>query len=128
MANAATDSDSSPHSSSDDLVVPPGSVGVVRPQFIQFNEPLHLASGQSLPQYELAVETYGTLNEQRSNAVLICHALNASHHVAGISADDPPGYWLVGQHGGAWKSRGHRAFFCDRGEQYWVLFRFDRPR
>src|SRR3546814_7972623 len=67
--------------------IPPGSVGVVSPQFISFNEPLALTSGQVLPSYELAVETYGTLNEQRNNAVLICHALNASHHVAGIAAD-----------------------------------------
>ena len=75
--------------------VPAGSVGYVRPQFIRFDEPLELASGQVLPQYELAVETYGTLNAERSNAVLICHALNASHHVAGISADNPRdiGWW-----------------------------------
>ncbi|CAM3398459.1 homoserine O-acetyltransferase [Bordetella sputigena] len=71
------------------------SVGVVAPVFLKFTEPLRLASGQSLPSYELAVETYGTLNAQRSNAVLICHALNASHHVAGIAADDPKdiGWW-----------------------------------
>lgn len=96
MANSATVSDSkTPLSAQIEPVIPTGSVGIVRPQFIQFDEPLHLASGQSLPQYELAVETYGTLNEERSNAVLICHALNASHHVAGISADDPRdiGWW-----------------------------------
>lgn len=75
--------------------VPPGSVGIVSPQYISFNEPLLLTSGQVLPEYVLAVETYGTLNADRSNAVLICHALNASHHVAGISADDPrdTGWW-----------------------------------
>jgi homoserine O-acetyltransferase len=72
-----------------------GSVGVVSPQFIRFDEPLPLVSGQSLPSYELAVETYGTLNEQRTNAVLVCHALNASHHVAGVSREDPKdiGWW-----------------------------------
>ncbi|MGB6102531.1 MAG: homoserine O-acetyltransferase [Pusillimonas sp.] len=72
-----------------------GSVGVVAPQFISFTEPLALTSGQVLPRYELAVETYGTLNEQRNNAVLVCHALNASHHVAGIAADNPKdiGWW-----------------------------------
>ncbi len=75
--------------------LPSGSVGVVTPEFITFTEPLHLTSGQVLPGYELAVETYGTLNEARSNAVLVCHALNASHHVAGISADNPKdiGWW-----------------------------------
>ncbi|NYT36224.1 homoserine O-acetyltransferase [Allopusillimonas soli] len=72
-----------------------GSVGIVSPQIIPFSEPLHLASGQVLPHYELAVETYGHLNERRNNAVLVCHALNASHHVAGIAADNPKdiGWW-----------------------------------
>ena len=72
-----------------------GSVGVVSPSFIRFDEPLQLSSGRVLPQYELAVETYGELNSERSNAVLICHALNASHHVAGVSADNPKdvGWW-----------------------------------
>jgi homoserine O-acetyltransferase len=76
-------------------VVPTGSVGVVSPQFISFNQPLHLASGQVLPSYQLAVETYGQLNADRTNAVLVCHALNASHHVAGISATNAKdvGWW-----------------------------------
>lgn len=98
MANSATVSTSHTHptqSAQQAAVVPTGSVGIVQPQFIRFDEPLHLKSGQSLPQYELAVETYGVLNAERNNAVLICHALNASHHVAGISADDPRdiGWW-----------------------------------
>lgn len=98
MATSSTVSDShSPqsHSVQTSEAVPTGSVGIVRPEYIQFDEPLHLVSGQSLPQYELAVETYGSLNAQRNNAVLVCHALNASHHVAGISADDPRdiGWW-----------------------------------
>lgn len=73
----------------------PGSVGLVAPVFLRFDEPLPLLSGQSLASYELAVETYGTLNATRSNAVLICHALNASHHVAGQAADSPSdvGWW-----------------------------------
>jgi homoserine O-acetyltransferase len=75
--------------------VPAGSVGYVSPQFLSFDEPLTLASGQVLPSYSLAVETYGELNAARSNAVLICHALNASHHVAGLEADAPhqSGWW-----------------------------------
>jgi len=74
---------------------PSGSVGTVAPIFLTFDTPLPLASGQSLTRYELAVETYGTLNADRSNAVLVCHALNASHHVAGINAADPKdiGWW-----------------------------------
>ena len=75
--------------------VPAGSVGYVRPEYLRFDEPLELTSGQVLPQYQLAVETYGELNEQRNNAVLICHALNASHHVAGLYEDNPRdvGWW-----------------------------------
>lgn len=60
---------------------------IVSPQTHRFTEPLPLQSGAVLPAYELMYETYGTLNAQRSNAVLICHALNASHHVAGVHAD-----------------------------------------
>lgn len=82
-------------SSADTESLPMGSVGIVSPEYISFDEPLHLSSGQVLPSYTLAVETYGALNPQRSNAVLICHALNASHHVAGIAADNPQdmGWW-----------------------------------
>ena len=71
------------------------SVGVVSPQSMQFTEPLVLQSGASIADYTLVYETYGELNADRSNAVLICHALNASHHVAGLYADDPrsTGWW-----------------------------------
>src|SRR5690606_3487588 len=67
----------------------PGSVGIVVPQRMRFDEPLALRSGASIAGYELVYETYGTLNGDRSNAVLICHALNAGHHVAGGYADSP---------------------------------------
>ena len=62
---------------------------------LSFAGPLELQSGASITNYELVVETYGQLNEKKDNAVLICHALNASHHVAGISADNPDdvGWW-----------------------------------
>jgi len=72
-----------------------GSVGVVTPQSYRFDAPLVLSSGASVDGYQLVVETYGQLNADRSNAVLVCHALNASHHVAGIAADDPKniGWW-----------------------------------
>ncbi|MFZ3126374.1 MAG: homoserine O-acetyltransferase, partial [Rhodoferax sp.] len=53
------------------------------PQSIHFEAPLPLQGGASLRDYHLSYETYGALNADRSNAVLICHALNASHHVAG---------------------------------------------
>ncbi len=72
-----------------------GSVGVVTPQSFRFDAPLALASGASIGGYGLMIETYGQLNADRSNAVLICHALNASHHVAGVAADDAKnvGWW-----------------------------------
>ena len=61
---------------------------IVTPQRLSFEQPLPLQSGGLLPAYELVYETYGQLNTDRSNAVLICHALNASHHVAGVYADE----------------------------------------
>jgi homoserine O-acetyltransferase/O-succinyltransferase len=60
------------------------SLGIVSPQSMHFAEPLPLQSGAALSDYTLVYETYGTLNADRSNAVLVCHALNASHHVAGM--------------------------------------------
>ena len=69
------------------------SVGIVQSQLMHFEEPLPLKSGAVLAGYVLAFETYGVLNAQRSNAVLVCHALNASHHVAGIDARGQLGWW-----------------------------------
>jgi homoserine O-acetyltransferase len=71
------------------------SLGLVTPQVLNFAAPLKLQSGASIADYNLVVETYGQLNAQKSNAILICHALNASHHVAGVSASDPNdvGWW-----------------------------------
>lgn len=71
------------------------SVGAVTVQFAQFDQPLTTRSGAVFPGYELTYETYGQLNTDRSNAVLICHALNASHHVAGYYEDSPDevGWW-----------------------------------
>jgi homoserine O-acetyltransferase len=60
---------------------------IATPQSMHFEEPLPLSSGASLRAYDLSYETYGQLNADRSNAVLVCHALNASHHVAGVYLD-----------------------------------------
>ena len=69
-------------------------------QSMHFAEPLALTSGASIRAYDLSYETYGRLNAERSNAVLVCHALNASHHVAGTYAGQArsEGWWdnLVG--------------------------------
>jgi len=76
------------------------SLGNVTPQSLHFTESLPLQSGATLADYELVYETYGTLNAAKSNAVLVCHALNASHHVAGTYEGQAKseGWWdnLVG--------------------------------
>ena len=68
---------------------------IATPQFMHFPEALPLQGGASIQDYTLAYETYGTLNAERSNAVLVCHALNASHHVAGVYEGQPKseGWW-----------------------------------
>lgn len=71
------------------------SVGIVTPQTHHFTEPVTLACGRVLNDYHLVFETYGTLNRDRSNAVLICHALSGHHHAAGYHSEDDrkPGWW-----------------------------------
>jgi homoserine O-acetyltransferase len=71
------------------------SIGIVRAQRAQFDTPLVFRSGAVLPRYELVYETYGKLNADKSNAILICHALSGHHHVAGVYADQPKnvGWW-----------------------------------
>ena len=75
--------------------IPADSVGLVSPQTLHFDEPLSLASGRSLAAYDLVYETYGELNAERSNAILICHALSGDHHAAGFHsmAERKPGWW-----------------------------------
>ena len=76
------------------------SVGLVAAQSAHFDTPLTLKSGAVLPQFHLTYETYGELNADKSNAVLVCHALSGNHHVAGKykETDKSPGWWdnLVG--------------------------------
>ena len=68
---------------------------IATPQTLHFPDALPLQSGATLRAFDLAYETYGTLNADRSNAVLVCHALNASHHVAGVypGQDKSEGWW-----------------------------------
>lgn len=75
--------------------LPADSVGIVKPDTLHFDMPIHLASGGSLPRFDLVYETYGELNAAKSNAVLICHALSSDHHVAGVYSHDDakPGWW-----------------------------------
>ena len=75
--------------------IPADSVGLVTPKSQLFDKPLELVCGQTLPSFELVYETYGELNADRSNALLICHALSGDHHAAGYHSmeDDKPGWW-----------------------------------
>ena len=72
-----------------------GSVGVIQPQRMDIDEPLKLDGGQTLATFSLVYETYGELNADRTNAVLICHALSGDHHAAGrySSEDRKAGWW-----------------------------------
>lgn len=82
--------------------IPDNSVGIVTPQTCYIDTPIELECGQTLPTYQLVYETYGTLNQTASNAILICHALSGDHHVAGYHQlkDKKPGWWdnVIGPH------------------------------
>lgn len=86
--NARTGNSRRPHD--------PRSVGVVQTKTAFFDETLVLTSGSELKHFTIAYETYGRLNTERTNAILICHALSGDAHVAGYHSDDPtekPGWW-----------------------------------
>ena len=72
-----------------------GSCGQVVERLARFERPFRFASGATLPQLQIAYETYGELDERRANAVLVCHALSGHHHAAGIRDDAPEriGWW-----------------------------------
>ena len=76
-------------------VFPHNSVGLVAPRTQHFREPIALACGRELREYDIVYETYGELNADRSNAILICHALSGHHHAAGyhLPDDKKPGWW-----------------------------------
>jgi homoserine O-acetyltransferase len=84
-------------------VIPADSVGIVTPQIARFETPLALCCGQTLSSYQLTYETYGTLNQNASNAILICHALSGEYQTR-----------LVGFC--YWPRQSHRyhTFFCGR--------------
>jgi len=75
--------------------LPSDSVGLVEVERATFDTPIVLNCGTSLNHYEIVYETYGTLNERASNAILICHALSGDHHAAGFHSldDKKPGWW-----------------------------------
>ncbi|MDT8371658.1 MAG: homoserine O-acetyltransferase [Gammaproteobacteria bacterium] len=75
--------------------IPTDSVGLVSPTVLSIDQPIMLECSRELPHYQLIYETYGTLNQAKSNAILICHALSGDHHAAGFHSmeDKKPGWW-----------------------------------
>ena len=75
--------------------LPQDSIGIVKSEYLHFSEPLLLECGKTLDEYDIAYETYGELNADRSNAILICHALSGDQHAAGYysTEDQKPGWW-----------------------------------
>ena len=76
------------------------SIGIVKPKIFKCTDPIKLSCGMTLDNFELIYETYGKLNKNKDNAVLVCHALTGNQHVAGRhkKTDKHPGWWdsLVG--------------------------------
>ena len=76
------------------------SVGIVQSKIFKSETALLLDCGRKLENYELVYETYGSLNQKKDNAILVCHALSGNHHLAGYYSkkDKHPGWWdnLIG--------------------------------
>ena len=76
------------------------SVGIIEPKRVTFEKPLTLECGESIDNIEIVYETYGSLNKNKDNAILVCHALSGNHHSAGYhdTSDKRPGWWdsLIG--------------------------------
>ncbi len=70
------------------------SAGLVKPQGVIIKKPLCFSCGLVISEHNLVYETYGTLNDAATNAILVCHALSGNHHAAGWNwGDKKPGWW-----------------------------------
>ena len=101
----------------------PHSVGIVKLQTAFFDETLILSSGSELKHFTLAYETYGRLNTERTNAILICHALSGDAHVAGYYTENPeekPGWWDDAV--GPGKTVRHGQVFCGMQQCTWWMY------
>lgn len=75
--------------------IPKDSVGLIEPKTLQIDKAIELQCGRTLDGFHLIYEEYGELNADKSNAILICHALSSDHHAAGYHSmeDRKPGWW-----------------------------------
>ena len=108
---------------------------------ISFKDTLTLQSGQALSGFDLMTETYGELNLEKTNAVLVCHAFSGNHHAAGMkTGDKKPGWWdeIIGDGktidtkkffvvslnnlGGCHGSSGPTSIAADSGQSYGASF------
>lgn len=74
-------------------------------RFLDSDTPFPLRDGGNLPQVRIAYETWGELNADKSNAILVCHALSGSHHAAGrnLSIEGVGTLWQEELHAGWWE-------------------------